>query len=142
MRTWRHALIVLLAVPALVAASTPAPQTVMNGAQGPLQVATAEVTMDQAVKMVEQRYHARVVKAESQRDNGRTIYVLRLLNDAGKVWTVHVDAASGAVGSNRLGHVRGQHARPGGRGRGGTARGAEGAPGSRGLHGRRRPRRR
>ena len=28
---------------------------------------------------------------------GRTTYVLKLLNDAGKVWTVHVDAASGAV---------------------------------------------
>jgi uncharacterized membrane protein YkoI len=97
MRTWRHALIVLLAVPPLVAASTPAPQTVTNGAQRPLQVANAEITMDQAVKMVEQRYRARVVKAESQRDNGRTVYVLRLLDDSGKVWTVHVDAASGTV---------------------------------------------
>ncbi len=53
--------------------------------------------MDQAVRMAEQRYHARVVKAEAQRDNGHTVYVLRLLNDAGRVWTVRVDAASGAV---------------------------------------------
>lgn len=57
----------------------------------------AEVSMEQAVHMVEQRFHARVVKAEVQKDNGRTTYVLRLLNDSGKVWTVHVDAASGAV---------------------------------------------
>ena len=56
-----------------------------------------DMSMDQAVRMVEQRYHARVVKAETQLDEGRTLYVLRLLNDAGKVWTVRVDAASGAV---------------------------------------------
>ena len=53
--------------------------------------------MDQAVKMVEQRFRARVVKAESQRDGARTVYVLRLLNDSGRVWTVRVDAMSGAI---------------------------------------------
>jgi uncharacterized membrane protein YkoI len=56
-----------------------------------------DMSMDQAVRMVEQRYHARVVKAETQHDEGHTLYVLRLLNDAGKVWTVRVDAASGSV---------------------------------------------
>ncbi len=57
-----------------------------------------EVPMDQAVKNVERQYHARVVKAETQHsDGGRTTYVLKLLNDAGKVWTVRVDAASGTV---------------------------------------------
>lgn len=56
-----------------------------------------ELSMDQAVKNVEQQYHARVVKAETQHSGGRTTYVLKLLNDAGKVWTVRVDAASGAV---------------------------------------------
>jgi uncharacterized membrane protein YkoI len=60
--------------------------------------AAANISMDQAVKMVERRFHARVVKAETQRDSaGRTMYLLRLLNDAGRVWTVHVDAANGAV---------------------------------------------
>ena len=57
----------------------------------------ADLSMDQAVRMVEERYHARVVKAETQRDEGRTLYVLRLLDEAGRVWTVRVDAASGAV---------------------------------------------
>jgi uncharacterized membrane protein YkoI len=57
----------------------------------------ANLSMDQAVKMVEKRFHARVVKAETQRDNGRTVYLLRLLNDAGRVWTVHVDATSGRI---------------------------------------------
>ena len=55
------------------------------------------VSMDQAVRMVEGRYHARVVKAETEQDAGHTLYVLRLLNDEGKVWTVRVDAASGSV---------------------------------------------
>jgi uncharacterized membrane protein YkoI len=56
-----------------------------------------ELSMDQAVKNVERQYHARVVKAETQRAGERTTYVLRLLDDSGKVWTVRVDAASGAV---------------------------------------------
>jgi uncharacterized membrane protein YkoI len=58
---------------------------------------TSALSMDQAVKMVERRFHARVVKAETERGNGRTVYVLRLLSDAGRVWTVRVDAADGAV---------------------------------------------
>ena len=57
----------------------------------------AGVSMDQAVKMAEQRFKARVVRAEAQRDGGRTIYVLKLLNEAGHVWTVRVDAANGVI---------------------------------------------
>lgn len=62
-----------------------------------LTLASAAMSMDEAVKMAEQRYHARVVKAETLKGDGRVVYVLRLLNDAGRVWTVRVDAASGAV---------------------------------------------
>ena len=60
-------------------------------------VATAGVSMDQAVKMAEQRYKARVVRAESQRNGVRTVYVLKMLNEAGHVWTVRVDASNGAI---------------------------------------------
>jgi uncharacterized membrane protein YkoI len=59
--------------------------------------AAGALTMDQAVKMAEKRFHARVVKAETQREGGGTVYVLRLLNDTGHVWTVRVNAANGAV---------------------------------------------
>ncbi|HWZ63050.1 MAG TPA: PepSY domain-containing protein [Steroidobacteraceae bacterium] len=62
-----------------------------------LSLASASMSMDEAVKMAEQRYHARVVKAETLKGDGHVVYVLRLLNDAGRVWTVRVDAASGAV---------------------------------------------
>lgn len=58
---------------------------------------TAAVSMDEAVKMVEQRFRARVVKAETHREGEHTVYVLRLLNESGRVWTVHVDAVSGAI---------------------------------------------
>jgi uncharacterized membrane protein YkoI len=37
------------------------------------------------------------VKAETERENGHTVYVLRLLNESGRVWTVRVDAANGAL---------------------------------------------
>jgi uncharacterized membrane protein YkoI len=60
-------------------------------------VASAGVSVDQAVRLVEQLFHARVVKTQTQQDNGHTVYVMRLLNDSGKVWTVRVDAASGSV---------------------------------------------
>jgi uncharacterized membrane protein YkoI len=58
---------------------------------------SSSLSMDQAVRLVEERYHARVVKAQTEQEEGRTLYVLRLLNDAGKVWTVRVDASSGSV---------------------------------------------
>jgi len=47
--------------------------------------------------MAEQRFKARVVRAETQRDDGRTVYVLRMLNESGRVWTVRVDASNGAL---------------------------------------------
>jgi uncharacterized membrane protein YkoI len=66
--------------------------------ENPRQVSLANsVSMDQAVKMAEQRFKARVVRAESQQDGDRTVYVLRLLNEEGRVWTVRVDASNGAV---------------------------------------------
>jgi uncharacterized membrane protein YkoI len=66
-------------------------------ADNPHAGALRELTMDQAVKLVERQYRARVVKAETQKSGPHTTYVLRLLNESGRVWTVHVDAASGAV---------------------------------------------
>jgi len=35
--------------------------------------------------------------AEAQQDGGNTIYVLRMLNESGRVWIVRVDASNGAV---------------------------------------------
>ena len=78
----------IVEVPALVAAE-PVANVVVAGPAG--------VSMDQAVKMAEQRFKARVVRAEAQHDGVRTIYVLKMLNEAGHVWTVRVDAANGVI---------------------------------------------
>lgn len=80
-------------VVALAAAQVP-----VRAQEGPRPVALAAgVSMDQAVKMAEQRFKARVVRAEAQQNGGHTIYVLRMLNESGRVWTVRVDASNGAV---------------------------------------------
>jgi len=63
----------------------------------PMVIAAASVSMEQAVKMAEQRYKAKVVRAETQHNDGRTVYILRLLNESGRVWTVRVDATNGSV---------------------------------------------
>jgi uncharacterized membrane protein YkoI len=89
-----------LSFPACVLAVVLAAAT---GAFGPAaraeesQPSVAVISMDQAVKMAEQRFNARVVRAETQQSGGNTIYVLRLLNDAGRAWIVRVDASNGAV---------------------------------------------
>jgi len=53
--------------------------------------------MDQAVRLAERRYRARVVRAETRTQGDRTIYLLRMLDGAGRVFFVQVDAASGTI---------------------------------------------
>jgi len=47
--------------------------------------------------MAEKQFKARVVRASTGESEGRRVYVLRLLSDQGRVWTVHVDAETGAM---------------------------------------------
>ena len=56
-----------------------------------------KLSMDQAVRLAQRRFRARVVRAETQTQGGRTIYVLRMLDGAGRVFAVRVDAGSGAI---------------------------------------------
>jgi uncharacterized membrane protein YkoI len=56
----------------------------------------AKLSMDQAVRRAQRRFRARVVRAETQTQGARTIYVLRMLDGNGRVFAVRVDAASGA----------------------------------------------
>jgi len=55
------------------------------------------ISMDQAVRQAQRRFRARVVRAETQNQGDRTIYVLRMLDGNGRVFAVRVDAASGAI---------------------------------------------
>jgi uncharacterized membrane protein YkoI len=54
-----------------------------------------ELSREQAVAQVQKRYGARVVRADIADQDGRHVYVFRLLSADGKVWIVRVDARSG-----------------------------------------------
>jgi Peptidase propeptide and YPEB domain len=76
-------------------AAPPSPaRAVVN--RGPARGA-ARLSMDQAVRLAERRYRARVVRAETRTQGDRTIYLLRMLDGAGRVFSVQVDAASGTI---------------------------------------------
>jgi len=55
------------------------------------------ISLDQAVRMAESQYHARVVRTEVQDEDGRKVYVLKLLSEDGRVITVRIDAATGRM---------------------------------------------
>jgi uncharacterized membrane protein YkoI len=81
----------------VVALATATAPVWAQGGGHPAAHAAAGMSMDQAVRMAEQRLKARVVRAEAQQNGGHTIYVLRMLNESGRVWTVRVDASSGSL---------------------------------------------
>jgi uncharacterized membrane protein YkoI len=94
LRVFASALIIVA-----VAAGTAAWESPLVASEdgGRVAVVAAGVSMDQAVKMAEQRFKARVVRADTQREGVRTVYILKLLDEAGHVWTVRVDATNGAI---------------------------------------------
>ena len=57
-----------------------------------------ELSREQAVQMLHERYgsQARVVRADVTDQDGRRIYVFRLLSVNGRIWIVRIDAHSGA----------------------------------------------
>lgn len=60
-------------------------------------VQAAGITLDRAIAIAEMHYKARVVRAAEEDSEGRRSYVLRLLSDEGRVWTIHVDAQTGVM---------------------------------------------
>jgi hypothetical protein len=73
------------------------PPPAVGPGSSPVVLAHPGLTMDQAVHMVEKRCRARVVRREARQEDGHLVYVMRLLSDAGHVWTVRVDADSGTL---------------------------------------------
>jgi len=53
------------------------------------------ISLDEAVRRAERQYHARVVRTDVQDEDGRRVYVLKLLSEDGRVITVRVDASTG-----------------------------------------------
>jgi uncharacterized membrane protein YkoI len=88
---------VVLMLAVAVGAALEARALVASEDNGRVAVTAPEFSMDQAVKMAEQRFKARVVRADTQHEGPRTIYILKLLDEAGHVWTVRVDASNGAI---------------------------------------------
>ena len=54
------------------------------------------ISKDQAIEIAQRRYKARVVRVEASDNGGRRVYVLRMLSDEGRVWTVRMDAQTGS----------------------------------------------
>ena len=55
------------------------------------------VTGEEGVRMAEAQYRARVVRTDVQDEDGRKVYVLKLLSEGGRVITVRIDAATGRM---------------------------------------------
>jgi hypothetical protein len=53
------------------------------------------ISLDEAVSRAERQYRARVVRTDVQDEDGRKVYVLKLLSEDGRVFTVRIDAQSG-----------------------------------------------
>ena len=60
--------------------------------------ATPEISREQAAQMLQERYGkaAQVVRTDVVEQDGRRLYVFRLLSVNGRVWIVRIDAKSGA----------------------------------------------
>jgi uncharacterized iron-regulated membrane protein len=57
----------------------------------------AEMSIDEVIAVAERRYKARVVRHGIDQFQGQRFYVLRLLSEQGRVWTVRVDPRTGAM---------------------------------------------
>ena len=86
--------------PSSQAHSMPGPS--FNGLAAREQVPAPEImkdgiSLDEAVRRAEQQYRARVVRTDVQDEDGRKVYVLKLLSEDGRVITVRIDAATGRM---------------------------------------------
>lgn len=79
---------------ALAAQSAP-PQAPAEG--HPPLAAQPALSLDRAIAVAEQHFKARVVRAAEEVIEGHPVYVLRLLSEEGRVWTVRVDAQTGVM---------------------------------------------
>lgn len=101
----RAAVLLALAVGGGVANAAPLSQGELGEAgsaaaagTNPAAVLKGDLSMDEAIDRAQKRFRARVVRAEQIEQGGRVVYVLRLLSDEdGRVFTVRVDASSGAM---------------------------------------------
>jgi hypothetical protein len=92
------AMLVLIGVaPFTQAHSLPASRPAGAAAAEPVVIAATRdgISLDEAVSRAERQYRARVVRTDVQDEDGRKVYVLKLLSEDGRVFTVRIDAQSG-----------------------------------------------
>lgn len=93
----RTLLIAILAatLAAPVAARMP-PASIQQHEPAPARALAGQMSLDDAVAMVQARHKARVMRANTVEENGRVVHYIRLMTaDGSRVWTVRVDAATG-----------------------------------------------
>jgi len=90
-------LIVLGCAPFTQAHSMPGPRPAGSAVpeRAVLAMARDGISLDEAVSRAERQYRARVVRTDVQDEDGRKVYVLKLLSEDGRVFTVRIDAQSG-----------------------------------------------
>jgi len=76
------------------------PGPLLNGAAAREEAQMPEIlrdgiSLDEAVRRAEAQYRAKVVRTDVQDEDGRKVYVLKLLSEDGRVITVRIDAATG-----------------------------------------------
>lgn len=55
------------------------------------------MSLDAAVAMVRARFGGKIIGASTTHQRGRTVHVIKLLSDEGRVRTVRVDAQTGRI---------------------------------------------
>jgi uncharacterized membrane protein YkoI len=99
MRAARSLLLLLAAISAMstVTSVTSAQELIDRRAQREHRPAQVRISLDDAVRMAQNRYGAKAVKAETVTNGGRRVHQIRLLSAEGKVWMVRVDAETGSM---------------------------------------------
>lgn len=97
MRTGRHLAFVVISLFTVAGPLADAQELIDRRSRHEHRAERLAVSLDQAVEMAQRRYRAKAVRAETVKNGDRRIHQVRLLNAEGKVWTVHVDAESGAM---------------------------------------------
>lgn len=106
MRCCRRSLVLLSAAAALVASGAVSAQR-SRDADGALELELSSpearavqdegpISLEEAVELVRMRYEGRVVSAETETVNGRSVHVIRIFDDV-RVRDIHVDAATGRI---------------------------------------------
>jgi uncharacterized membrane protein YkoI len=96
MRTFWQLVLVLLPLLAAVPGAN-AQELIDRRPRREYRIQPSGISLDQAVEMVQRRYRAKAVRAETVRNGDRLEHRIRLLSADGKVRNVSVDAESGAM---------------------------------------------